>query len=1204
MEQHEFSEKHMSPFPDVKIATDVTSRIRDIAQYLRHSPRETSLVFLGLLAAAIAWLVRADQFKQFGALIFKDDWQKISGYTSLVFFAISGALVISACLLIWKELIPPPQNKDAIRPTALKGPMAFGPHDTELFRRLGRGTELRTLLDWVLDDQIGLIVIKGESGAGKTSLLRAGLPGLLSTQSPPIEYHYWEAVPDQTSAGFLNAVRAGWATTAHTAIPQELSDLDALDRADVRRVIVLDQFEQLSPTESGHQSIFRHLKGAAVTAMPPHRITYIVAFRADFASTWLDFQYDQLAGRTPAMMPLRLFNKNQAKDIIAVIAEAAGFSVDNELVEDLVASMRNDEDRISPVDIGITLLALNERAMAKTSGHLDKGDYQIAGGAAGLFAEYVSSRLDRYRPDERSNIVQAMLEMADLSNDKRLAQGLPPNELATKVGLPAVTMERYLKDLASPQVRLLEHLSSSDSYRLSHERLIPALRQLAGLVLAEAEQADRTFNRAYGDWVAGQRSRKVLLTGRRLTDVVKYRAQLHWGADRGDKETFLKQSLTWRARRRAITTAAAATLLAMGYFGWEQLTVWQYKRDLAGWRLPTALVKSSQLTAFSARNDRLTNLRWLRCRFNRLVLDIPKVDDIEDLRGCRHLTSLALSLQSSSVSSLNALGDLKGLTALMLDLGGSDIESVDALKNLKGLSALTLDLSGSSIEKLDALKDLRSLRTLTLNLGFFGSRNRRNFVGSSVHNLDAIKDLEGLRTLTLDLSGSGLDSLDALKELKGLTALRLILGPFSMENLDALKEITGLNTLALDLSSSTTSLDAIKDLKRLTTLTLNLGRSSSLALFPLGQVSRVANLDALKGLKGLTTLTLDLDGSSIASIDALKDLAGLTTLTLDLNASSVGTVDALKDLKGLTALTLNIGRSIYSIDALKGLQGLTTLKLDLGSSELGNIDALKDLKGLNVLTLDLGNSDIDSLDALKGLQGLTTLKLNLGSSKLGNIDALKDLKGLNALTLDLGNSDIDSLDALKNLKGLTSLTINLQGVTINSLDMLKELKNLAILRLDIGHGVDSLDALKDLTGLTTLTLDLGSSDVGNLDALKGLKGLTSLTLDLGNSDVGNLEALRDLKSLTTLTLNVGKTGIGSVDALKDIAALTTLTLRFSNSRLPDLSSLQNCERLETLRIAHPLRYQFDALPNSVRTLVLSDDIDFPNSSITGQNLSN
>jgi hypothetical protein len=64
--------------------------------------------------------------------------------------------------------------------------------------------------------------------------------------------------------------------------------------------------------------------------------------------------------------------------------------------------------------------------------------------------------------------------------------------------------------------------------------------------------------------------------------------------------------------------------------------------------------------------------------------------------------------------------------------------------------------------------------------------------------------------------------------------------------------------------------------------------------------------------------------------------------------------------------------------------------------------------------------------------------------------------------------------------------------------------------------------------------------------------------------------------------------VRSLDALKDLKGLTTLTLLLSYSKLVDLSSLQSCEKLETLNITHRLRYEFDALPKSLRSLHLSD----------------
>ena len=106
--------------------------------------------------------------------------------------------------------------------------MAFGPQDAEIFRRLGRENETATLLNLILDEQIGLIVVNGDSGAGKTSLLRAALPGLLAKQLPPIAYHYWEAIPEQAETGLLNAVKSGW---TEAPVPQQLIDLNAAQRS-------------------------------------------------------------------------------------------------------------------------------------------------------------------------------------------------------------------------------------------------------------------------------------------------------------------------------------------------------------------------------------------------------------------------------------------------------------------------------------------------------------------------------------------------------------------------------------------------------------------------------------------------------------------------------------------------------------------------------------------------------------------------------------------------------------------------------------------------------------------------------------------------------------------------------------------------------------------------------------------------------------
>jgi hypothetical protein len=300
----------MPPLPDIEAAKKITAKIREIVRFLRHSQKETIAIFVGIFIGSAAWwLSKTDWPDQFD-LIKRSDWKGFKQYIALLLLVLSGAFIVWACVRIWRQLVPPPDEESYVGPSAIKGPMAFGPHDGDLFRRLGREAELAALLDRVLDDQVSLVVIMGESGSGKTSLLRAGLPAILERQNPPIEYHYWEAIPDRAVAGVLNAIQTGWATVADAPAPQKLADLYTPTTSNARRVIVLDQFEQLSPGRRLHQPIFQLLRNIVMTAMPPHRTTYIIAFRRDYAPTWLDFEHEQLADHRQSMVSLRLFSED------------------------------------------------------------------------------------------------------------------------------------------------------------------------------------------------------------------------------------------------------------------------------------------------------------------------------------------------------------------------------------------------------------------------------------------------------------------------------------------------------------------------------------------------------------------------------------------------------------------------------------------------------------------------------------------------------------------------------------------------------------------------------------------------------------------------------------------------------------------------------------------------------------------------------
>ncbi|MBD0373960.1 MAG: AAA family ATPase [Pyrinomonadaceae bacterium] len=210
-----------------------------------------------------------------------------------LFFLAGLAFLAYGIYRIWRLVYVPDLPLPANRPSAIKGPLAFTPADGELFRKLGREDELRKLLGYVQDDQVRLVVLMGASGAGKTSLLRAGLTDIL--KDTDIHYHYWEAKPTDSWQGLLSAVQQSWQAEAnsegdHHHPAPELKSLDELVNPAPefgQHVIVLDQFEQLGA--SVNSKIFQLLRKVARNARPPHRVTWVIAFRREYRASWSDF---------------------------------------------------------------------------------------------------------------------------------------------------------------------------------------------------------------------------------------------------------------------------------------------------------------------------------------------------------------------------------------------------------------------------------------------------------------------------------------------------------------------------------------------------------------------------------------------------------------------------------------------------------------------------------------------------------------------------------------------------------------------------------------------------------------------------------------------------------------------------------------------------------------------------------------------------
>jgi hypothetical protein len=494
-----------------------------------------------------------------------------------------------ACLLVgglgclawsvWKiSRTPIGPERSGERPSALKGASSFdsSPEDARLFSRLGRDEQLGILRSWLENDQVPLIVIYSESGTGKTSLLRAGLEGSAKlTQSmlagtavkggqedgpaSTLRVIYWEATPADAEAGLLHAIQAQ--SGGSRGGPASLRAFVAQAAAE-RTAVLIDQAEQLSPEQ--HASIFDILARAAA-APPPYRTTWLIAMRRSYLPTWQDFELTLPKSSRSKFeyLSLQPFTVSSATEVVSTLVEDSELPIDRSVVDAVIRGIVDENGRVSPVEIGISLLALSQLELGRSS--LSLRQYLDAGGLATLLATYLDGKLDRYTPREREEIGKALLRLIDSQNGQRLAAGLTAEELhAAAAAIPAASFFRALESLESPRTRVLEVVPDVQPphYRLVHERLIPAVRRLAGPTVIALEQAQLTLDRAFSRWNL-ERVDRNLLTGSELRMVRARLGEIHLGGAATDKRRFVERSRRYQLLRVAMAAGIAACVAIM-----------------------------------------------------------------------------------------------------------------------------------------------------------------------------------------------------------------------------------------------------------------------------------------------------------------------------------------------------------------------------------------------------------------------------------------------------------------------------------------------------------------------------------------------------------------------------------------------------------------------------------------------------------------
>jgi hypothetical protein len=303
-----------------------------------------------------------------------------------------------------------PPSPDLVTADPYRGLLAFRHEDARLF--FGRRPDVAGLLESMRQGK-RLMAVTGASGAGKSSLVRAGLgPAVWSGElDGSLEWRVATILPGadpcRALAEALVELKPG-----QTLVEEQVRGLaqlleeapDALSNSIRSRLdpgqsllLVVDQLEELFSltTQAKRRAAFlRSLVDAAHA--PDSRLRVVATIRADFLGQALhDPTFGSVATTCfePFIAPM---TAERLEQTITAPCTIAGATIDREVVALLVRDVRNQA-----ADLPLLQFALQELWRHSTTGHIQATEYEAMGGLHKALTAHADQVVSRFSSDQR-----------------------------------------------------------------------------------------------------------------------------------------------------------------------------------------------------------------------------------------------------------------------------------------------------------------------------------------------------------------------------------------------------------------------------------------------------------------------------------------------------------------------------------------------------------------------------------------------------------------------------------------------------------------------------------------------------------------------------------------------------------------------------------------------------------------------------------
>ncbi|MDH6568822.1 WD40 repeat protein [Streptomyces sp. SAI-117] len=509
---------------------------------------------------------------------------------------------------LWERALAPdedegPQPEPPAGVCPYRGLASYRQEDARWFFGRERSTEalVRLLRSAAGTGTGGLVMLVGASGAGKSSLLNAGLvtaleEGALGGADPRVLQFVPGADPLTELTGripelktVLSAARADGPDIdrppefAH-AVREAVASWAQHEAATARPVVIVDQFEEaftLCADDSDRRTFVQALHAMCTPAGPdtPAPALVLLGIRADFYERCLDHPElaDALQHRHMVLGPL---TDTELREAVAGPARAVGLELEPGLAELIVREVSADGPR-GAHDAGVLPLlshALLATWQRRKAGRLTLAGYRAAGGIQGAVAATAERAWSALDPAARTAARLLLLRLVRLGEDTQATRRRGTRrQLAAESTDPDKT-EESLEALVRARLVTLD----AESVEITHEALLTAWPRLREWI--DEDRSDHLLRQRIEEdgrfWEGSNRDSSLLYRGSRLEQA---RA---WAKSAGD--TYLTRSAveflaaSVRLRRRSVLIArgavAALVVLALVAVG-SAVVAWQQRND-------------------------------------------------------------------------------------------------------------------------------------------------------------------------------------------------------------------------------------------------------------------------------------------------------------------------------------------------------------------------------------------------------------------------------------------------------------------------------------------------------------------------------------------------------------------------------------------------------------------------------------------------